>query len=218
MASGVIFDMDGLLFDTERYGLEASEKAGAEQGIFLSREIILRTLGMTDEQTVRIYQTEFPYFDTIRFKRCLYTLMRKDIEENGMPIKPYAKECVLACRKAGAATALASSNSLDSVKFYLEKAGMESNFDVLVSGDSSLRSKPAPDIFLRASELLGINPAKCTVFEDSPNGLRAARAAGMRVYIIPDLIPYEDSLSQYCDGVLKNLGEAISLVPELICL
>jgi HAD superfamily hydrolase (TIGR01509 family) len=214
---GAIFDMDGLIFDTERLGVEASVKAGAEQGISLSREIILHTLGTSDRQTCLVYKTEFPAFDTERFKLSLKNIMFDEIAHTGMPVKRFARECVAAFRNAGIPVALASSNSSAVIAFYLKLAGMSEDFDVQVCGDKGLPSKPAPDIFLRAASLMDADPASCIVFEDSPNGLKAARAAGMRVYMVPDLIKYEDSLALYCDGVLKDLGEAITLLELHAC-
>jgi HAD superfamily hydrolase (TIGR01509 family) len=215
--SCVIFDMDGLIFDTESLGVEVSIKAGEDQGICLSREIILRTLGTSEKFTCHVYETEFPTFDSARFRKTLKDMMFAEISENGMRFKRCARECVSAYRKAGCKTALASSNSSSVVMYYLDTARMSADFDVLVCGDAGLPSKPAPDIFLHAASLMNVAPAVCTVFEDSPNGLKAARAAGMRVYMVPDLIPYEDSLSPYCDGVLGDLGEAISLLHSTIC-
>ena len=213
----VIFDMDGLIFDTERLSVEISVKAGEEQGISLSRDIILSTLGLSDKQTCFTYQSIYPSFDSIRFMKALKELMFEDISKNGMRVKRCARECVSAFREAGIPTALASSNSSSVIAYYLDKAGMTSDFDVLVCGDSGFPSKPAPDIFLRAAILTDAAPQRCVVFEDSPNGLKAARSAGMRVYMVPDLVPYNDSLAPYCDGVLKDLGEAIGLLDSMIC-
>ena len=100
-----------------------------------------------------------------------------------------------------------SSSGPETIRVYLEGAGIRSRFDKVVSGTECARSKPAPDIFLLAAERLGEKPEYCLVVEDSPSGVRAGRAAGMTVCMVPDLAPFSEELRPYCDLVLPSLDE-----------
>ena len=98
------------------------------------------------------------------------------------------------------------------VKLYLSKVGVLDDFQTLVTGDLGLPSKPEPDMFLTAAKRLGVAPENCLVLEDSVNGIKAGRNAGMQVGMVPDVLPYREELAPYCDHVLPDLAAVIPLL------
>ena len=209
MIRAVVFDMDGLLTDSERVGLTAMQESGRLQGVELPLALICQTLGATEAFARDLYHAHFPQMDTqklfVDFRQC----MRALAEAGKIPLKKGARELLLALRERNIPCAVASSSPLNMVELYLSKAGVLDFFAVLVAGEKELPSKPAPDIFLKAAGLLKVAPADCLVLEDSANGVKAGRAAGMRVAMVPDLIPYSEALSPYCDQVLPDLLAAL---------
>lgn len=189
MVSGCIFDMDGLLFDTERIFQNYWRAIAAERGIVLADSFI----------------TEITEDGGEIQKDCKERVLRHLAKD--VPVKTGAVEILGRCRMLGIKTAVASSSPLRQIKNNLENAGMENCFDALVSGDEVERGKPAPDIFLLAAKRIGIPPGECTVFEDSPHGIEGALRAGMKAVMIPDLLPpWEEHRRQI--EVYNNLQEA----------
>lgn len=212
MIHAVIFDMDGLLTDSERIGLTALQESGRRQGVELPQALIRQTLGTTSAFSSRLYQTHFPALDTRKLFADFWEIMYALAEEGKIPLKQGARELLRALGARGIPCAVGSSSPRKTVELYLRRAGVLGCFAALVTGDEGMASKPAPDIFLRAAQLLGAAPADCLVLEDSVNGLKAGRAAGMRVGMVPDLIPYSDALAPYCDAVLPDLLAALPLL------
>ena len=107
---------------------------------------------------------------------------------------------------------IATSNGTAMVDAVLRAQNIREYFDAVVTGDMVRRSKPEPDIYLAAAEALGVAPADCLVLEDSPNGLKSGRAAGMRTCMVPDRIPYTDALRPYVDDVRASLNDVIPMI------
>lgn len=211
MIRAAIFDMDGLLIDSERAGLEGIRACGRMQGLELPTEMILRTIGATSAAGSEIYRQAFPTIDTARLYADFRVYMHGLAEQGKLPLKKGARELLTHLREKGTPCAVASSSYRATVELYLKSTGIFSFFSALSTGDGgAVRSKPAPDIFLRAAQALGVAPADCLVLEDSYNGVRAGRAAGMQVCMVPDLIPYAPDMAPYCDAVLPDLTAAIS--------
>ena len=185
-----IFDMDGLLFDTEHLFLTYSKVAKDEMGFSIPEELHIETIGRTVEDTRKIFLEylgqDFP-LDTflVRTKE----LVDEHVERYGMPVKPGAVELLRELRRYGVMIILASSSPVCSIEENLAVANMRSFFDLIVSGEEVEHGKPAPDIFLLAAERGGVAPEECLVFEDSNNGALAGCAAGMRTVMVPDVKP-----------------------------
>lgn len=203
----VIFDMDGLLFDTEGMGIEACQAAGEKQGMPIPRELVLATLGMTTERSANAYLSAHPGLDLVRFWNDYGELMLQFAGAGGPPLKPHARELIGWLRGQGIRLGLCSANQARLVDAYLDRSGLRGQFDAVVHGRPDLPSKPAPDMYLLTAGLLGAEPQRCLVLEDSPNGLQAGRAAGMQVIMVPDMLPFRDELRPYCDAVMGDLSQ-----------
>ena len=204
----VIFDMDGVLTDSESLGVRVIRQAGSEMGYDIPEELVLSTLGRTFDDSRQLYLRVFPDMDVRalfdRFGEMMISLAR----EGRVPLKPGVHEILDTLDALDIRRAVASSSGPNAINAYLAGAGILDRFDAVVSGRDCRRSKPAPDIFLLAAERLQADPSRCLVIEDSPSGVRAGRAAGMTVCMVPDLIPFEESLAPCCDFVLPGLSAA----------
>ena len=129
-----------------------------------------------------------------------------------VPLKPGVPELLDVLDVHRVPRAVATSNDRFLVEGYLKGLGILDRFDAVVTGDMVRRSKPEPDIYLAAAEALGVAPADCLVLEDSPNGLKSGRAAGMRTCMVPDRIPYTDALRPYVDDVRASLDDVIPMI------
>jgi HAD superfamily hydrolase (TIGR01509 family) len=209
--AAAIFDMDGLMLDTERPMLPLWAKAGKSLGFDVPPDVIIRTLGIDSEGTRAIITREMgPGFPYDRAREEVRRLSR-ELFEQGIALRPGLAALLdhLASRKIP--TAVATSTRRESAFRKLSQAGIRGRFEILVGGDEVSRGKPAPDIFLKAAERLGLEPASCAGFEDSPAGLRALHAAGMRSVFVKDLVePPEEVLSSVWKR-FGNLAEAAAL-------
>ena len=209
----VIFDMDGLLTDSESIGLDVIHDQGFQQGVDIPLDLIRETLGADDASAAQMYHRFYPDLDTDRLFRDFRDAMHALAKEGKIPLKKGAVELLNALKARNIPCAVASSSSLDTIELYLSKVNVLSYFSALVTGAAEdIPSKPAPDIFLRAAAALGAEPEKCLVLEDSVHGVQAGRAAGMTVVMVPDMIPYSEGLAPYVDHVLPDLSAVIPLL------
>lgn len=187
-AKGFLFDMDGLLFDTERLFMEQLAVLMAEKGYRLTREVYSRSLGLTgralEKMMLSEYGGDYPLRELGHKARERVDIVADTV---GLQIKPQIPELLAWLREQGILCGVASSTYSESVRKYLEKTGLLSYFSVIVGGEMVEHSKPEPDIFLLACEKCGLHPRQAVVLEDSENGVRAAAAAGIPVICVPDL-------------------------------
>ena len=207
----VIFDMDGLLLDSERVGLDVMHDCGLLQGYDIPVSMVRQTIGSNKQSSSDYYHQFFPGLDTDRlfldFKEAMCGLAR----QGKIPLKKGARELLEEVRRQKLPMAVASSSGRETIGTYLESAGVLTYFDALITGNG-LPSKPAPDIFLKAAETLGAKPEACLVLEDSINGIKAGRAAGMTVVMVPDMFPYTSDLAPYVDHTVPDLSAVIPLL------
>lgn len=209
MVNGAVFDMDGLMIDSERIVFENWVEIMERRGYEFGKDIFCRTIGMRRAETERtlkeLYGDDFPFLDIA--EECHYLFIEKT--KDGMPVKKGLPEILDFFEERGVPLAVATSTRRKSAERALSLAGVIDRFDAIICGEDVTRGKPDPEIFLTASALIGAPPAECAVFEDSINGVRAAHSAGMITVMIPDMQqPPEDIISQV-DILCNSLLDAI---------
>ncbi len=204
----VIFDMDGTLFDSQRIFIPAWNTVGEKYGFKNMGEHIPNVCGVNEHFSKKYLKENFPGIDVDSFK----TEVREYIIKNlVLQFKTGAKELLEYLRSRNVKIGLATGTSRGSTNSHLEKMNITDFFAASVCGTEIENGKPAPDIFLKTAELMGVNPNDCFVFEDSENGIRAASAAGMKCIGIADIKPFSDEVKSlmYCE--LGDMFEAIEL-------
>lgn len=214
--SCVIFDMDGVIFDTERIYLESCEQAAKNFGLGDIHELAMSCIGITAKMTIQKYVEHFgseEVFKSFWEEAKRLTMIEFD---RGIPLKPGVRELLqyLAAEKIPAV--LASSSVTDVVKRELAGAGILDCFGIVVGGDQVRNSKPDPEIFLRAAEFAGAEKESCIVIEDSYNGIRAAYSAGMRPLMVPDLLQPDEEILSKAEIVLESLYDVKAYLQKQI--
>lgn len=179
MSVGVIFDMDGVLVMTEDAHWQSWRTIAAPRGVDVTHELFLSCFGRINPDCVRImFGESIPPDESARIADEKERAFR-DIIRAQVPIAPGVLPLLRSLRDSGASIAVGSSAPPENVDLVLDAGALRPFFSAAVNGAQVARGKPAPDVFLRAAELLGLEPARCLVIEDAPAGIRAARAAGM---------------------------------------
>ena len=205
---GVIFDMDGLIFDSERIIMEAWQEMGRQLGYEDFGKNIFQTWGMNREAREKYfldkYGEEFPYEV---FQEGYRQLVQRRIREQGLPTKRGLGELLDYLKGEGIPMAVGTSSSRLYTLQKLQEAGIDAYFSAVLCGDMVTHSKPHPEIYERACEALSIEPREALVLEDSRNGIRAALAAGASVIWIPDLVTELPQEEPYLTARFEHLGQ-----------
>ena len=208
--TAVLFDLDGVIFDSERAVFNEWKLLSEKYG-FPDLEVpYMKCIGVNAAACRRIfldyYGDDFPYDRYCDERRQNF---REKYGNGRLPLKPGVKDLLAFLKQNGFPLAVASSTRTETVKQELRDAGLLDYFDEVVGGDMTERSKPAPDIFLKAAEALNVPPENCCVIEDSYNGIRAASAAGMFPVMVPDMIPPDDEMCEKAGLIQSSLAELI---------
>ena len=207
----IVFDMDGVLFDTERVYFEAWDQVAAEMDIEVE-EIRDNCAGHNAADIAVMFDEYFGGKVTYaEFGPKKTAAFHKILEERGLPEKEGLHEILKFLKAEGYAIALATSTRKEAAVDHLTKAGILSYFDVLTTGDMFTHGKPDPEIYLTACRLLGSNPAETYAVEDSYPGLESAHRAGMRPIMIPDMFPPTD----YTRSIAKEYSSMTALMNAL---
>lgn len=191
----VVFDMDGVIFDSERAVMQCWKEVASRHNIPDIEKAILACTGTTMVRTreimLNLYGADFPYDEYARESSAIF---HSRYDGGRLPMKPGVKELLTFLKEHDKKIALASSTRQQVVTDELRDAGIIEYFDRIICGDMVSRSKPAPDIFLKACEELNISPSDSYAIEDSYNGIRAAHAGGLHPIMVPDLLPADEEM------------------------
>lgn len=211
----VVFDMDGIIFDSESKVIECWIEIADKYGIKDIETMCRKCLGTNSTETRRIalefYGQDFPYDE---YKKESSELYHQRYDGGRLPMKPFIRELLEYLKQNGYKIALASSTRTQVVQNQLRDAGILSYFDKLVCGDMVSRSKPEPDIFLKACEELAVAPDKAYAIEDSYNGIRSAHSAGLHPIMVPDLAPPTEEMQQLAEVILPSLREVMEYIND----
>ncbi len=213
----VVFDLDGLMIDTERVALECWLEAASAAGWEVSRETCLALVGLGQRESRQALLDRmggrFPLTEVSARGRERY-LQR--LRSEGVSVKPGLVELLdwLAASKVPVAVATSTQHALAIEKLAL--AGLDGRFETIVCGDQVPRGKPAPDVYREAVARIDTDPAQCVALEDSEIGLRAAHAAGLACIVVPDLMPPSPEFEPLAHAIVPSLREARELLAAML--
>jgi HAD superfamily hydrolase (TIGR01509 family) len=208
----VIFDMDGLMLDSERPSIGAWMDAARELGWDMAEDLILQAVGRDEESTKKLLLDAFgPGFPYEKIRDLTRGLIVARAEKEGIPHRPGLLPLLDHLAALKVPLGVATSTDQEAALWKLRKAGIQERFSVMTFGDEIRRGKPAPDIFLLAAARLGEAPRDCVGFEDSPAGLMALHAAGIRSVFIKDLLEPPPEVLDTVWHRCADLAEARSL-------
>ncbi len=209
--SGAIFDMDGLMFDTERIYQTCWNELADEMGIQLSDQFAHEIGGTSGDLLYAVIRKHYRTKEPEKlFHRCLSKVEERLTEQ--VPVKPGLFAILDYFRSEGVKLAVASSSNRYVIRSNVHIAGVEDYFDVLVSGSELKHGKPEPDIFLLAAQELRLDPGDCYVFEDSINGVLAGLSAGCRTVMVPDCTAPNEVILKSDAAVCSSLNEALEQI------
>lgn len=210
----VVFDLDGLLLDTERVALRSGLETLEAIGHPLPLSVLQGVVGLDSESGHKLIcgwlQKEVPFAS-------IYTPwgdnFRRLVQKNGIPLRPHVLEVLDALDRLDLPRAVATNSETEDARWKLKQSGLEARFEMVVGRDLAGGSKPAPHVYLHAARLLQVDPEDCLALEDSDTGVRAARVAGMTVVQIPDMVPSQDRASDFETGDLLQAFTWAGLLP-----
>lgn len=216
MVSGIIFDMDGVLIDSERQSNEGWLWAAGQLGVDMPMWLIDSFKGAPAELCCKFFDDYYKgVIDYWEAKELRTQHVYKIRETEGIPVKKGVKDIFEYIRNNGLKCAVATSTRRESAEKTLHEIGVWDYLDAVVYGDEVEHGKPEPDIFLRAAKAIGVNPSEAVVVEDSINGIKAGYAAGMRVVHIPDTIAIDDDIRKLTYMVCDDLNGLIDVVESI---
>lgn len=205
--------MDGLMFDTERLSDEAWRFAADKMGVTIQQKMLDSIKGTNHAGSNKIICSYLgESFDVEYLRKVKETHMNECLEKYGVPVKKGLHELLSYLKTHGYLTVLATGTSEDRALSLLKMADVEKYFDHLVFGNMVEKCKPEPDIFLAAVNKVYASPENCLVLEDSPNGVKAAHAAGCHVIMVPDRIAPTEELRAMADDVAESLEDVLEMM------
>lgn len=217
MINSVIFDMDGLMFDTERVATRAWKQTFRDLGYELTDELNLAMVGRNEpDSNAIIAKAMGPRFPVVQCRRDANDRYIRLLESEGIPLKPGLNNLLEFLKTSAIPSAVATSTQRYLAMRKLSLAGLVSRFSAIVAGDDVQKGKPEPDLFLEAARLLNSAPERCVVLEDSPAGIRAANAAGMIPVMVPDLIQPDETIRSLAYAIVPTLDKAHETIIDLI--
>lgn len=214
----IIFDMDGILIDTESLVGECWMEIAEKNNIVGMMDVFHRCIGLNKNDTKQLVMDTYgPDFEYDRFAQVCSKRFKELVAERGLPMKKGVQEILTFLRNANIPIGLASSTKEETVRSQMTDLGLIDFFKEIVGGDAVEHSKPNPEIYLIACEKMGYAPADCMAVEDSPNGIRAASRAGMETVMVPDLVQPDEEMRQTADYIFEDLLELKEYIKNRGC-
>ncbi len=212
----VVFDMDGVIFDSEVKVVECWKVIADKYHIPDIETTCIDCMGqnqaMAKDKFLAKYGEDFPY---VEYKKEMSDLFHSRYDNGRLPMKPGVVEILKYLKAQGKLIALASSTRREVVTRELRDAGVLNYFDAVICGDMVNKSKPEPDIFLKACEELGVKTNEAYAIEDSHNGIKAASRGGLRPIMVPDLMPVNQEMKELSLDILDSLLEVKTYLENL---
>ena len=209
----VLFDMDGLLLDSETLSLQCFNDEITARGLDEQNAVFMSLIGTNERAQRDILSKSLGHLlDIEAFWKDWKQRYQSTVENHPVPLKKGARELLEWLKQNGIARSVATSSNTEHATHLLKNAEIMSYFDVIVGGDQVTRSKPEPDIYLKAAEETGVQVSNAIALEDSANGVRAAVAAGLHVVQVPDLVQPTEELLGLGHRVCRDLGEVLELI------
>ena len=202
----VVFDMDGLLVDTEVLARRGLQLAAAELGLDMPEALSQAMIGVAaDSCRVLLVEHHGEAVPAERLFAASARHLQAQIDAGELRVKPGVLEVLDRAERLGLPKAVATSSARQKAFHHLRAVGLDHRFEAIVTRDDVSRGKPNPDLYLQAARALGIDPARCLALEDSYNGVRAGHAAGMTVVMVPDLLPPTAEMAALCHAIAPDL-------------
>ena len=212
IVKAVVFDMDGLLVDTEQVVFRAMQRAAGAIAREMPFATFQRMVGLQHAASDLILKEHFGEgFDLDAWSDAVSAHFQEELAA-GIALKAGAVELLDELDGVGLPRAIATSSSLAAVRQSLGPHSLVDRFDALITRDVQTRGKPHPEPFLKAAEALGVAPADCLALEDSHNGVRAAAAAGMMTVMVPDMLDPTEEMHSLCIRIARDLHEVRELL------
>lgn len=216
MVKAVIFDMDGLLLDTEKLLVRFWQEAAREAGFPMTREIALNIRSMHRSFAIPYLKSVLgENFDYLKIRSRRMELMSAHLAKYGLELKKGAKELLTYLNENKIPAAVATATDYERAEKYLKETGIFGYFDKIICATMVKVGKPQPDIYIYAASELGLEPSECAALEDSPNGVKSAAAAGCKTIMVPDLTEPDEELSRIIAAKANSLDEVIDIICKL---
>lgn len=212
----LIFDMDGLIFDSERVVQRTWNYAGEKLGYGRVGEHIYHTLGFNVKRREAYFKSVYGEdFRMDEFNAITRKTFYDIVDVEGLPVKTGARELLAYAKEKGLLLGVATSSRREYSVRNLTNAGLMKYFDGCIFGDMVTQAKPEPEIYLRACEIVGARPKESMALEDAPAGIRSAHAAGMYPIMVPDLVQPDEEVERLCYRKVDSLLEVIPILEKI---
>ena len=213
----VIFDMDGLMYDTEKLGMECLSRVAKKYGYIIDEEFGLSTIGMNagdyHELIIDKFGNDYPFKQISQESR---QMRMEHLHKHGIIVKPGLQELLAYLKQMKIKVALASSSSLATINEYNHLAGFDDVFDYMLAGNMVVHSKPDPEIFLKVLEHFGLHQNEALILEDSKNGILAGSRAHIPVICVPDLVEHDETITKLTEATVSSLFVVKEIIEEKI--
>ena len=215
MLRAILFDFDGLMFDTEKVWKEYFIKANKKFGLSLTEQDRIECMGKSELDVNILLKSKYPDVNIEEYRTWHKTSVFNHLNSIGAEAKTGLFNIIEYIKKNNLSSAIVSGSSKSHIIAFLQRFGMDFKiFNTIVSSDDAVKSKPNPDVYLYAAKKLGLAPEQCVVLEDSYNGVKAGKQAGCFTIMIPDTLPPNKEMEQISNLILKDLNAVVDFLKD----